>query len=76
MIKVVVIGATGYAAEELLKILVGHPQVQITNLIGRREKPEFQTFQLRVVITVESVGIGFFDFVHQLYDCDGFVGQV
>ena len=39
MIKVVVVGATGYAGEELLKILVGHPEVRITNLIAKIDEP-------------------------------------
>jgi len=40
MIKAVVIGATGYAGEELLKILIGHPEVRITGLIAKIDKPD------------------------------------
>lgn len=40
MIKAVVIGATGYAGEELIKILIKHPQVKITGLIAKIEKPD------------------------------------
>lgn len=40
MVQVVVIGATGYAGEELIRILVGHPQVNITGLVAKIEKPD------------------------------------
>ncbi|MDR0956915.1 MAG: N-acetyl-gamma-glutamyl-phosphate reductase [Endomicrobium sp.] len=35
MIKVGIVGVTGYAGEELLKILSGHPNVKITGLYGK-----------------------------------------
>jgi signal transduction histidine kinase len=35
MIRVAIIGATGYAALELIKILVRHPEVEITTLTSR-----------------------------------------
>ncbi|MFH2146173.1 MAG: N-acetyl-gamma-glutamyl-phosphate reductase [Candidatus Omnitrophota bacterium] len=38
MLKVSVIGATGYAGEELLKILIRHPQAEITNLVAKIEQ--------------------------------------
>jgi N-acetyl-gamma-glutamyl-phosphate reductase len=37
MIKVAVLGATGYTALELIKILLRHPQVQITAATSRQE---------------------------------------
>ncbi len=40
MVKVAIVGATGYAGEELLKILVKHPQVKITSLSAKIDKPE------------------------------------
>ena len=39
MVKVAVVGATGYVGEELLKILVDHPQVQISSLSAKIDKP-------------------------------------
>ena len=39
MIKVAIVGATGYAGEELLKILVDHPQVQISSVSAKIDKP-------------------------------------
>ncbi|MDI6786184.1 MAG: N-acetyl-gamma-glutamyl-phosphate reductase [bacterium] len=38
MLKVGIIGATGYAGEELIKLLLNHPQVKITLLQGLVEK--------------------------------------
>jgi N-acetyl-gamma-glutamyl-phosphate reductase len=37
MIKVAILGATGYTALELIKILLCHPQVEITALTSRQE---------------------------------------
>jgi len=37
MIRVAIIGATGYTALELLKILLRHPEVEITTLTSRSE---------------------------------------
>ncbi len=34
-IKVAIIGATGYTGRELIKILLNHPNIQITNLVSR-----------------------------------------
>ncbi|RKY37118.1 MAG: N-acetyl-gamma-glutamyl-phosphate reductase [Candidatus Omnitrophota bacterium] len=39
MLKAAVIGATGYAGEELLKILVRHPEVEITHLVAKIDQP-------------------------------------
>jgi len=38
MIKAAVIGATGYAGEELIRILLNHPKVKICNLVAKIEK--------------------------------------
>ena len=37
MIKIGILGATGYAARELIRLLVGHPQAEITALSSRQE---------------------------------------
>src|SRR4029079_19398030 len=37
MIRVAIIGATGYTALELIKILLRHPEVEITALTSRSE---------------------------------------
>lgn len=37
MIRVAILGATGYTALELMKILVRHPEVEITTLTSRNE---------------------------------------
>lgn len=39
MIKIGVVGATGYTGEELVKILSGHPGVEITRLSALIDKP-------------------------------------
>lgn len=39
MINAGIVGITGYAGEELIRILLGHPQVRITNLSARFDKP-------------------------------------
>ncbi len=41
MIKVAIVGATGYTGEELVKILVVHPGVKITSLSAKIDKPAF-----------------------------------
>src|SRR5256885_16277770 len=37
MVRVAVVGASGYTALELIKILLRHPQVQITAVTSRQE---------------------------------------
>ena len=37
MVKVAVLGATGYTALELIKILLRHPQAEIVALTTRQE---------------------------------------
>ena len=36
MIRVGVVGASGYAGSELVRILLGHPDVQLCSVVGRR----------------------------------------
>jgi len=38
MLKAAIIGATGYAGEELIRILLKHPEVKITNLVAKIEQ--------------------------------------
>ena len=38
MIKVGIVGATGYTGAELLRLLVNHPQVEVTMITSRAEK--------------------------------------
>jgi len=39
MVKAAVVGATGYTGEQIVKILLGHPKVEITSLSAIVEKP-------------------------------------
>jgi N-acetyl-gamma-glutamyl-phosphate reductase len=39
MIKVGIVGATGYAGEELIEILLRHPEARITNISAKIDKP-------------------------------------
>ncbi|MBU1124909.1 MAG: N-acetyl-gamma-glutamyl-phosphate reductase [Candidatus Omnitrophica bacterium] len=40
MIKVGIVGATGFAGEELIDILLRHPQVRITSISAKIDKPQ------------------------------------
>ncbi|MEI8176887.1 MAG: N-acetyl-gamma-glutamyl-phosphate reductase, partial [Candidatus Omnitrophota bacterium] len=40
MLKVAVVGATGYTGEEIVRILAAHPKVTITSLTAKIDKPE------------------------------------
>lgn len=40
MLKVIVCGATGYTGFELLKILIKHPEVEVSAISAKIEKPE------------------------------------
>jgi N-acetyl-gamma-glutamyl-phosphate reductase len=40
MINVGIVGATGYAGEELIDILLEHPEVRITNISAKIDKPQ------------------------------------
>ncbi len=62
MIKVSVIGATGYAGIELVRLLSGHPKVKIVNLIshshgGKKLKDIYPQFSLNKEIILESLDI-------------------
>src|SRR3989338_3181965 len=39
-IKIAVVGATGYAGEELIKILLGHSGCEITYICAKIDKPQ------------------------------------
>ena len=39
MLNVGIIGATGYTGEELIDILIRHPQVRLTYLAAKIDKP-------------------------------------
>lgn len=40
MVKVGIVGATGYAGEELIELLLGHPQARITSVSAKIDAPE------------------------------------
>ncbi|MBL7085062.1 MAG: N-acetyl-gamma-glutamyl-phosphate reductase [Candidatus Omnitrophica bacterium] len=40
MLKIAIVGATGYAGEEVLKILVNHPQVEVTSVSAKIDEPQ------------------------------------
>src|SRR3989344_5934614 len=40
MLKVAVVGAPGYSGEELLRVLVSHPEVKITHVSGKEDREE------------------------------------
>ncbi|MFH1847587.1 MAG: N-acetyl-gamma-glutamyl-phosphate reductase [Candidatus Omnitrophota bacterium] len=40
MLKVAVVGATGYTGEELVKILLAHPKVKVASLTAKIDKPQ------------------------------------
>jgi N-acetyl-gamma-glutamyl-phosphate reductase len=70
MIKVAVVGATGYAGEELLKILVDHPQVQISSVSAKIDKPRkisqiFPYLSKKIDLTCEQP-----DFSQIVPNCD------
>ena len=61
-VKVAVIGATGYAGEELIRLLVTHPHVEITYVAAKIEKEErieniFPQFRKRISLTCENLDI-------------------
>lgn len=61
MIRVAIIGATGYTALELIKILLRHPEVQITALTSRsEEKPHVASVhpQLRGRLDLHMADLG------------------
>ena len=40
MVRAGIVGATGYAGEELIELLLGHPQARITSLSARIDEPK------------------------------------
>lgn len=40
MLKVAIVGATGYTGEELVRLLVDHPKVEIASLTAKVERPQ------------------------------------
>ena len=62
MIKVAIIGATGYTAEESIKILLNHPQAELTYLTALPQEcghiaEIFPRFRDRLDLTVEPVDL-------------------
>ena len=62
MINVGIIGATGYTGEELINILLGHPQVRIAYLAAKIDKPTpitkiFPKFKNKIDLICESPDI-------------------
>ena len=62
MINVGVIGATGYTGEELISILLKHPQVRITYLAAKIEEPTsiakiFPKFKNRIELICQTLNI-------------------
>ena len=62
MINVGIIGATGYTGEELINILLGHPQVRITYLAAKIDKPTsiariFPKFKNRIELVCQPLNI-------------------
>jgi len=56
VLNVGIVGATGYAGEELIDILLRHPDIRITNLSAKIDKPKdiselFPRFKNRVDLT-------------------------
>lgn len=63
MIKTSIIGATGYTGGELVKLLLNHPDVQITSLYAKLEKPsipieeEFPTLKGKTDLVCQDFSI-------------------
>ncbi|MBM3249865.1 MAG: N-acetyl-gamma-glutamyl-phosphate reductase [Candidatus Omnitrophica bacterium] len=56
MINVSIVGATGYAGEELIDLLLGHPEIKITHVSAKIDKPQdisglFPRFMNRLDLT-------------------------
>ena len=62
MIRVAIIGASGYTASESIRILLGHPQAQITYLTASQEHGHlydmFPMFRGRLDLKIEAVDLG------------------
>ncbi len=62
MVNVGIIGATGYAGEELIGILLRHPEVRITSVSAKIDKPQdisdvFPKFKGRINLVCKEPGI-------------------
>ncbi|MDD4953961.1 MAG: N-acetyl-gamma-glutamyl-phosphate reductase [Candidatus Omnitrophica bacterium] len=62
MLNVSVVGATGYAGEELISILLAHPQVRITDISAKIAKPQkisaiFPKFKGRIELVCKEPDI-------------------
>lgn len=71
MIRIGIVGATGYTALELLKILLKHPQVEVTQLTSRDEEtPHLDAVHpaLRGQLDLNLIPLDIHDFVQQV-DC-------
>lgn len=69
MIKVGIVGGTGYTGVELLRLLVGHPEVELTAITSRAEAggtvaDMFPSLRGRVSLKFSDPGLA------QLKDCD------
>ena len=58
-LKTGIMGATGYAGEELIRILLNHPNVEITSLAAKIDSPKdagdiFPEFRNRIRLTVSD----------------------
>lgn len=63
MLKVAVIGATGYTGQELVRLLLGHPGVEITTLTseklaGKKFSEVFPAFQSKLDLSLEALDVG------------------
>jgi N-acetyl-gamma-glutamyl-phosphate reductase len=62
MINVGIVGATGYAGEELIDLLLNHPEVKITSISRRIDKPQpissiFPKFKNRINLVCEVTDV-------------------
>jgi N-acetyl-gamma-glutamyl-phosphate reductase len=63
MVRIAVLGATGYAAKELIRLLLAHPHAQITALTTRQDdKPHLgdvhPSLRGRLDLRLENLGVG------------------
>lgn len=63
MINAAIVGATGYAGEELIDILLRHPQIRITNISAKVDKPKdisdiFPKFKGRIGLVCKEPDLG------------------
>ena len=68
MVRVGIVGATGYAGAELVRILSGHPQVELSILTSRqfagvKFEQVYPALAGSVVLTTVTDVVGFFAFL-------------